>query len=55
MGPRFSLKDYPEFLKEGYATSNGYHWICSDCFQDFKDRFHWSVVEAMEDAETITV
>ena len=45
---KFSLIDATEFLKEGYATSDGYHWICSQCFEDFKDRFQWAVHESTE-------
>lgn len=26
-----------------YATEDKYHWICKDCFNDFKDMFKWSV------------
>jgi len=48
---KFSLDDGPDLLKEGYATTDDYHWICSQCFEDFKDRFHWSVLEDMEDTE----
>ena len=38
----------PEVLTEGYAeieTSGrvGYYWVCSICFDDFKDRFAWFV------------
>jgi hypothetical protein len=45
---KFSLFDDPEFLKEGYATTDGYHWICSQCFEDFKDRFQWAAHESTE-------
>jgi hypothetical protein len=33
----------PDVLTEGYATRNGFRWICSDCFEDFKDEFQWRV------------
>ena len=33
----------PEVLTEGYATVGEYRWICSDCFDDFKDRFDWTI------------
>ncbi len=45
----FSLHDNPEFLKEGYATEDEYRWICTRCYQDFRQRFRWSVVESMEE------
>lgn len=31
-------------INEGYSTADGYHWICRDCFADFKDLFEWTVV-----------
>ena len=40
---KFSVKDGPETLDEGYSTEDEYRWICSTCFEDFKDRFHWTV------------
>ena len=40
---------------EGYApvgTGPGgqgdYHWVCVACFNDFRERFEWTVVEASE-------
>lgn len=33
----------PEVLHEGYTNENNYHWICKQCFADFKDRFNWIV------------
>ncbi|MGI5929943.1 hypothetical protein [Pseudoflavonifractor sp.] len=35
-------------LHEGYATEDGYYWICPDCFRDFKAMFGWTVVEDTE-------
>jgi len=40
---KFSLGDPPGALHEGYSTEDEYRWICSRCFEDFKDRFHWTV------------
>ena len=40
-GNKFSLNQGD--LKEGYSTKNGYHWVCSDCFNDFKNEFNWKV------------
>jgi len=39
-GAKFSLdkKD----LNEGYATEDRYHWVCEDCYNDFKDEFKWN-------------
>jgi hypothetical protein len=45
----FALFDDPSVLKEAYATEDDHHWICPQCFNDFKDRFQWKVIEATED------
>ena len=47
-GTKFSLLDNPEHSKEGYATEDDYHWICADCFLDFRDEFDWTVKEELE-------
>jgi hypothetical protein len=31
-----------DFTK-GYATIDRYHWICENCFEDFKDQFGFSL------------
>ena len=28
-----------------YCTTDQYHWICESCFNDFKEMFHWEVVQ----------
>lgn len=33
-----------ESKKSGYCTLDGYHWICNECFQDFKELFEWNLV-----------
>jgi hypothetical protein len=35
---------YPGDLTWGYATEDDYHWICSCCFEDFKEEFRWQVL-----------
>lgn len=30
-------------LREGYVTRDGRHWICPQCFSDFKTLFAWNV------------
>ena len=30
-------------LKEGYSTKDGSIWICSQCYDDFKEQFKWTV------------
>jgi len=37
------ISEYDGVLHEGYCTLDEYHWICEECFEDFKDMFHWSV------------
>ena len=32
-----------EDLHVGYT--NGYHWICETCFNDFKEQFGWIVTK----------
>lgn len=27
----------------GFTTADDYHWICDNCFADFRDQFGWSV------------
>ena len=45
----FLHPDYPEFLREGYCTekvnSRDAHWICPQCFRDFREEFGWTVEE----------
>jgi hypothetical protein len=30
-------------LTEGYTTDDEYRWICTRCFEDFKEQFQWIV------------
>lgn len=32
-------------LHEGYCTLDQRHWICDECFQDFKEKFEWHLEE----------
>jgi hypothetical protein len=41
-GAKFSNR-IPDCLTEGYTTADHYHWICPDCFADFRERFEWTV------------
>jgi len=43
---KFAGPEVPETLHEGYATLNGEHWVCGECFADFQARFQWSVCSA---------
>lgn len=38
---KFTDQDWLDVLHSGYT--NGYHWICKTCFEDFKDRFEWQI------------
>ena len=40
-GEKFSSES--EDLGNGYSTEDKYHWICTQCFNDFKVEFQWSV------------
>lgn len=31
-------------IQEGYSTLDRYHWVCPQCFQDFQERFKWTLV-----------
>jgi hypothetical protein len=44
-GATFMVEDAGDVLHEGYSTLDDYRWICDQCFQDFKERFVWRVVE----------
>jgi len=39
------LSTQPSDINEGYSTENAHHWICKDCFADFREQFEWTVVE----------
>jgi hypothetical protein len=43
---KFMLEERPDVFQEGYCTLDEYRWICSKCFTDFRERFHWEVVGA---------
>jgi hypothetical protein len=30
-------------LREGYATSDNYRWICPDCFRDLRQEMGWKL------------
>ena len=42
---KFIAEPQPDSLQEGYCTPDEYHWICTTCFEDFKARFEWKVIE----------
>ena len=34
----------PNSLTKGYTTTDYYHWICENCYTDFKNDFEWIIV-----------
>ncbi|MCH5348206.1 MAG: hypothetical protein J1E40_02690 [Oscillospiraceae bacterium] len=41
---KFSAADND--LHSGYCTSDRLHWICPECFEDFKEEFRWTVSDS---------
>lgn len=41
----FSDSRYPEAMHQGYCTPDEYRWICDRCFEDFKSRFRFNVLQ----------
>jgi len=37
------FSQYEGDMHDGYCTIDEYHWICEECFEDFKDIFGWKV------------
>jgi hypothetical protein len=44
-GEKFSEK--PEDLYMGYSTADSYHWICEDCYNEFREIFQWVIIESL--------
>jgi hypothetical protein len=42
---KFMDSDEPEILREGYVTDDGRDWVCPQCFEDFRERFGWTIRE----------
>ena len=40
---KFMEAGHPDALHEGFITEDNYHWVCSQCFEDFKELFEWKV------------
>ena len=40
-----TISNYTCDLQEAYTTEDNYHWICPECFHDFKDLFGWELGE----------
>ncbi|SCZ11220.1 hypothetical protein [Alkaliphilus peptidifermentans] len=41
---KFSECGTNDSLNIGYSTKDKYHWICCDCYEDFKDIFNWKLL-----------
>jgi hypothetical protein len=41
---KFMAEGYPDVLHDGYATIDSSHWICDQCFHDFRERFRWQLI-----------
>lgn len=37
------FSDKSNDLHDGYCTLDAYHWICPDCYHDFKEIFQWKI------------
>lgn len=35
----------PYDIEVAYCTEDGHHWICPDCYEDFKDQFNWTLIK----------
>ncbi len=38
---KFARLNLPGELHVGWCTSDGRHWVCQQCVDDFKVRFQW--------------
>jgi hypothetical protein len=41
----FCFTNFKSNEQVGYCTTNYYHWICEECYKDFKNSFNWRVIE----------
>jgi len=32
-----------DILTEGYASKDNKHWVCKQCFTDFKEEYKWKI------------
>ena len=35
------ISNYPNTIHDVYCTEDEYHWVCDNCYNDFKMRFNW--------------
>jgi len=43
---KFADDSSVDAMREGYATVDRYHWICTSCFDDFRAQFEWVLHES---------
>ena len=48
---KFMVSGMHDTLSEGFTTWDDYRWICIPCFEDFKIRFGWKIVEEFRSNE----
>jgi hypothetical protein len=41
---KIAVEPKPDVYTEGYSTQDHYYWICTKCYEDFKDMFQWKVM-----------
>lgn len=46
----FGTSSVEEVLREGFCTPDQYRWVCPTCFEDFRDRFGWTVEDRGDEA-----
>ena len=39
------ISEKKEDLNFGYCTHDEHHWVCETCYNDFKDKFEWTIDE----------
>jgi hypothetical protein len=43
------FSENPEDLHVGYVSSDNYHWVCEQCYNDFSQVFNWIVVASRDE------
>lgn len=43
-----AIKSDEDSIQAGYVTGDHYHWICDECFNDFRLQFEWTIVGESE-------
>lgn len=43
----FCMVKFPQEVEFGYRTIDSKHWICKECYEDFKNEFHWRLLSPM--------